>query len=113
MVEQVHYVKHRWYREEAEIRQGLHSFRKGGKTSQRGDGMGKSGTAAKQINIGTASEGIAVRDAIQTGLSRKGYWRLSRTLATNSGMTSRWLEEQGLVSIRERWIKIHYPATAR
>ncbi|MDA1273311.1 MAG: group II intron reverse transcriptase/maturase [Verrucomicrobia bacterium] len=57
--------------------------------------------------------GANERYAIQTGLSRKGYWRLSRTLATNSGMTNRWLEEQGLVSIRELWIRIHYPATAR
>lgn len=57
--------------------------------------------------------GASKRQAIQTGLSRKGYWRLSRTLATNSGMTNQWLKEQGLVSIRERWIKIHYPATAR
>ncbi|MDA1277796.1 MAG: hypothetical protein O2960_27685, partial [Verrucomicrobia bacterium] len=57
--------------------------------------------------------GANERYAIQTGLSRKGYWRLSRTLATNSGMTNRWLEEQGLISIREVWIGIHYPATAR
>lgn len=57
--------------------------------------------------------GANERLVIQTGLSRKGYWRLSRTLATNSGMTNRWLEEQGLASIREQWIRIHYPATAR
>ena len=57
--------------------------------------------------------GANERYAIQTGLSRKGYWRLSRTLATNSGMTNRWLKEQGLISIRELWIGIHYPATAR
>ena len=57
--------------------------------------------------------GANERYAIQTGLSRKGCWRLSCTLATNSGMTNRWLEEQGLVSIRELWIGIHYPATAR
>ena len=57
--------------------------------------------------------GASEQTAIQTGLSRKSYWRLSRTLATQSGMTNQWLQEQGLISIRELWIAIHYPATAR
>jgi RNA-directed DNA polymerase len=57
--------------------------------------------------------GAFERTAIQTGLSRKSYWRLSRTLATQSGMTNDWLKEQGLISIRELWIAMHYPATAR
>ena len=43
--------------------------------------------------------------------SRKGYWKLSRTLATNMGMGNAWLEEQGLISLKEQWSKIHYPAT--
>ena len=42
--------------------------------------------------------------------SRKGYWKLSRTLATNMGMGNAWLEEQGLISLKEQWSKIHYPA---
>ena len=42
--------------------------------------------------------------AIVVGLSRKGYWRLSRTLATQAGMTNQWLEEQGLVSIKKLWV---------
>ncbi len=57
--------------------------------------------------------GTFERSAIIAGLSRKSYWRLSRTLATNSGMTNKWLKEQGLVSIKEQWVEIHYPATAR
>jgi len=57
--------------------------------------------------------GTFERSAIIAGLSRKSYWRLSRTLATNSGMTNQWLKQQGLVSIKEQWVKIHYPATAR
>lgn len=40
--------------------------------------------------------------------SRKGHWKLSRTLATNSGMTNAWLKEQGLISLKEQWVKIHY-----
>jgi hypothetical protein len=30
-----------------------------------------------------------------------------------SGMTNKWLKEQGLMSVKEQWVKIHYPATAR
>ena len=57
--------------------------------------------------------GTSLKAAIFVGLSRKGPWRLARTLATHSGMTNRWLKEQGLVSVKELWVNIHYPATAR
>jgi RNA-directed DNA polymerase len=57
--------------------------------------------------------GTSKRTAILTALSRKGYWRLARTLATHTGMTNKWLQEQGLISIKEQWVRIHYPATAR
>lgn len=57
--------------------------------------------------------GTSLRVAIDVGLSRKGPWRLARTLATQTGMTNKWLKEQGLVSVKERWVNIHYPATAR
>jgi RNA-directed DNA polymerase len=42
--------------------------------------------------------------------SRKSYWKLSRTLATNSGLSNAWLKEQGLISLKEQWSSIHYPA---
>jgi len=51
--------------------------------------------------------------AILTGLSRKGYWHLAKTLSTNMGLSNAYLEKQGLVSIRTLWIGIHYPAKAR
>lgn len=57
--------------------------------------------------------GTFLRTAISVGLSRKGPWRLSRTLATQSGMTTQWLKGQGLLSVKDLWVKIHYPATAR
>jgi RNA-directed DNA polymerase len=47
--------------------------------------------------------------AVTTGRSRKGCWRLSRTLATQTGMTSAWLAKQGLLSLKELWVAIHYP----
>jgi len=53
--------------------------------------------------------GTRRKTAILTGRSRKGYWRLSRTLATQTGLTDAWLASQGLFSIKEQWIAIHYP----
>ncbi len=53
------------------------------------------------------------RQAVIVGRSRKGYWKLSKTLSTNMGLTNDFLQKQGLVSIRQLWIKCHYPVTTR
>lgn len=55
--------------------------------------------------------GVSESQAVLTALSRKSYWHLSRTMATQSGMTNTWLESQGLVSVRTLWIAFHYPAS--
>jgi RNA-directed DNA polymerase len=57
--------------------------------------------------------GTSLKTALDVGLSRKGPWRLARTLATQTGMTNQWLKDQGLVSVKELWVNIHYPVTAR
>ena len=57
--------------------------------------------------------GTYLKTAIGVALSRKGLWRLSRTLATQAGMTNKWLAKQGLLSVKDLWVSIHYPATAR
>jgi RNA-directed DNA polymerase len=51
--------------------------------------------------------GTCKRQAILTALSSKSYWHLSKTLATQSGMTNEWLKRQGLISIRDLWMKAH------
>ncbi len=51
--------------------------------------------------------------AILTGLSRKSYWHLAKTLSTNMGLSNAYLEKEGLISMRTLWIQIHYPAKAR
>lgn len=51
--------------------------------------------------------GTSKRHAISTALSSKGYWHLAKTLATQTGMTNEWLKRQGLISIRNLWIKAH------
>lgn len=54
--------------------------------------------------------GVSERQAVMTALSRKSYWHLSKTMATQSGITNEWLKSQGLVSVRDLWITFHYPA---
>lgn len=49
--------------------------------------------------------GVGKRTAILTAISSKSYWHLSRSLATQTGMTNDWLKAQGLVSIRALWMK--------
>ena len=56
---------------------------------------------------------VSLRNAIMVGISRKGPWHLARTMATQVGMTNKWLAENGLVNLKEMWVKIHYPARAR
>ena len=57
--------------------------------------------------------GTHLKTAIDTAISRKGPWRLSRTLATQTGMTNQWLADLGLLNVKELWCKIHYPASPR
>ena len=57
--------------------------------------------------------GVRKYDAISMGLSRKSYWRLSKTLATNAGLNNEHFNKIGLISVRTLWCKIHHPATAR
>ncbi len=49
--------------------------------------------------------GVGKRTAILTGISSKSYWHLSRSKATQVGMTNDWLKAQGLVSIPDLWMK--------
>lgn len=51
--------------------------------------------------------GTSKRQAIMTALSSKSYWHLSKTLATQTGMTNEWLKRQGLINIRFLWMKAH------
>jgi len=51
--------------------------------------------------------GTYKRQAIMTAISSKSYWHLSKTLATQSGMTNSWLKKQGLISVRDLWIRAH------
>ena len=51
--------------------------------------------------------GVGKRTAILTGVSSRSFWHLSRSKATQTGMTNDWLKQQGLVRIRDLWMKAH------
>jgi RNA-directed DNA polymerase len=70
------------------------------------------GRARKRIGE-LIKRGSPKYQAILTGLSRKGYWHLAKTYATNMGLSKQYLEDQGLVSLRTLWIGIHYPVKTR
>ena len=53
--------------------------------------------------------GVSQRQAISIGLSSKGYYRLAKTKAVQLGLTNEWLKAQGLVSLKEQWVKFRYP----
>ncbi len=52
--------------------------------------------------------GVPVKLAISCGMTSKGYWHSARTEGIQKGLTNQWLEQQGLVSLRDRWVALHY-----
>ena len=50
--------------------------------------------------------GVKHEEALTHGCSRKGPWRLSKTLAVQIAMSNQWLADQGLFSLLERWSKL-------
>lgn len=47
--------------------------------------------------------------AVTCGATRKGPWRSSKTPGIQQALSNNFLKEEGLISLREGWIKIHYP----
>lgn len=47
--------------------------------------------------------GVSLDMAIKHAVSRKGYWRMSRTPAMRYAMPNKWLVQQGLLSLKQLW----------
>lgn len=47
--------------------------------------------------------GVSLDLAIQHAVSRKKYWRMSRTPALRYAMPNEWLKQQGLLSLKHLW----------
>ena len=50
--------------------------------------------------------GVPIRQAIRHARSRKGYWHMSKTIASGVGLTNAWLAEQGMLSIKTLWAEL-------
>ncbi|AGX88477.1 group II intron maturase-specific domain protein [Candidatus Symbiobacter mobilis CR] len=49
--------------------------------------------------------GISLKSAIQHGVSSKSYWQMFRTPVINQAISNVWLQEQGLLSVKDLWCK--------
>jgi len=47
--------------------------------------------------------------AVACGSSGKSYWHSSKTEGINKGLTDKFLRDLGLISLKQKWIAIHYP----
>ena len=50
--------------------------------------------------------GVNLDMAIKHATSRKKYWRMSRTPAMRTAMPNKWLAQQGLLSLKQRWSEL-------
>lgn len=53
--------------------------------------------------------GVSKGVAISCGLSSKGPWRNSKTPGIQEGLSNAFLKSEGLFSLRDGWIQLHYP----
>jgi len=52
--------------------------------------------------------GVHVRSAVASGTSSKGPWRSSKTPGIQQALSVAFLKSEGLVSLRDGWIKLHH-----
>jgi hypothetical protein len=50
--------------------------------------------------------GVPRRQAIRHARSRKGYWHMAKTIASGVGLTNQWLEDQGLIRLKQLWSEL-------
>lgn len=53
--------------------------------------------------------GVHVQTAVACGTTSKGPWRSSKTPGIQQALDNKFLEKAGLISLRDGWIKVHYP----
>jgi len=53
--------------------------------------------------------GAEIRWAVTCGMTRKGPWRSSKTPGIQQALSNDYLKSEGLFSLRDGWIKVHYP----
>ena len=53
--------------------------------------------------------GVAIQAAVACGITSKGPWRSSKTPGIQQALSNNYLKNEGLVSLRDGWINVHYP----
>lgn len=53
--------------------------------------------------------GVHVQAAVACGITIKGPWRSSKTPGIQQALSLNYLKNEGLYSLRDGWIKVHYP----
>ncbi|WP_017444812.1 group II intron reverse transcriptase/maturase [Gayadomonas joobiniege] len=53
--------------------------------------------------------GVHVQAAVACGITSKGPWRSSKTPGIQQALSLCYLKSEGLYSLRDGWIKVHYP----
>jgi RNA-directed DNA polymerase len=53
--------------------------------------------------------GVHVQSAVACGITSKGPWRSAKTPGINQALSNDYLKSEGLYSLRDGWIKLHYP----
>lgn len=53
--------------------------------------------------------GVGTQWAVTCGMTRKGPWRSSKTPGIQQALSNDYLKSEGLFSLRDGWIKVHYP----
>ena len=52
---------------------------------------------------------VLVRSAVACGITSKGPWRSAKTPGINQALSLDYLKSEGLYSLRDGWIELHYP----
>ena len=53
--------------------------------------------------------GVQVQAAVACGITSKGPWRSAKTPGINQALSLAYLKSEGLYSLRDGWIALHYP----
>ncbi len=53
--------------------------------------------------------GVHIQAAVACGITSKGPWRSAKTPGINQALSLDYLKSEGLFSLRDGWIKLHYP----
>ncbi|QZO11379.1 group II intron reverse transcriptase/maturase [Pseudoalteromonas piscicida] len=53
--------------------------------------------------------GVHVQAAVACGITSKGPWRSSKTPGIQQALSLNYLKNEGLYSLKDGWIKVHYP----